>query len=921
MMVVMATTAMAQTVVRAINPAKYYTLSCKATDHGTFINDNGTVINGRSLTATCFQFEVADGVENGYYIKSVVSGKYLNSNGSNVTAADTKTAWILGIPDHTADAVYFGVNGTAGVFLNNNGTSSDGTCEGLKIASHGTSGPAATNACSLWTLTEYDEIPYTQVAITALSQLSNSKVYTFKSGRGAHYLLYHTVAPDNLSSTYGSGHPMDYSSTTENFQFAVYKFQDNYYMFNIAAKKFIGNNDNNNGAIPLVEMPTNDIEFRASQNAIHNFVISTNGTGALNCAATGGCHGVVNWNGGYNDLTDPGNVYLIIEVGDLSAELTAVIEERLNVGVTLAEAQSIIDGASDTRVGAYTTATVAGLQNALNTYNASQTAQNLEAIKTAINTVKTSGEKVTLSANEIFTVKCVEDTRGYMVYSTVEGKGSDTQVYLAETPYIDANQVKYHPGIADEGVYKEWAMAVRNGKKYIYNVEKKQFISADGVVQFTNSPTALNIIEIENNLCEIQFESNNKYLSFSPGWGADCVRTEYGVDNGCKFYLDKTGETVNADAIATVETIIINDWKEAALATIGYVGGYPSTLEASINAVNTLAGTTEFENANATSKIQFAPGYYFVKQVSTGKYASYNANGKFATEDVEKLGIKHVLQFVQDGENIKLQVPNLGKNVQLEDASANGSGASSIVDGGSNFAVVINNSANVIIKGDGQPMRTEGSGAINYWSGETNATWNIIPANDIEISVNEFASLYLPFAVSVEGATAYAVESTNDTYVTLTEKSDIPANKGAILATDGEATVTLNILAEAESDWTNNKLQGSTIDSYVAGAAYVLANGNNGIGLYKTILNVDGTGATGETHFKNNANKAYLPAVAGASNVACYSFRFGEGTTGIENVKGENGNAKAIFDLTGRKVNSITAPGIYIVGGRKVLVK
>lgn len=43
--------------------------------------------------------------------------------------------------------------------------------------------------------------------------------------------------------------------------------------------------------------------------------------------------------------------------------------------------------------------------------------------------------------------------------------------------------------------------------------------------------------------------------------------------------------------------------------------------------------------------------------------------------------------------------------------------------------------------------------------------------------------------------------------------------------------------------------------------------------------------------------------------------------TDINEVKGENGKAKAIYDLTGRKVNSITTPGIYVVDGKKVFVK
>ena len=44
------------------------------------------------------------------------------------------------------------------------------------------------------------------------------------------------------------------------------------------------------------------------------------------------------------------------------------------------------------------------------------------------------------------------------------------------------------------------------------------------------------------------------------------------------------------------------------------------------------------------------------------------------------------------------------------------------------------------------------------------------------------------------------------------------------------------------------------------------------------------------------------------------------GDTAIEEVKGENG-AKVIYDLTGRRVENVTNAGIYIVNGKKVLVK
>jgi hypothetical protein len=46
-----------------------------------------------------------------------------------------------------------------------------------------------------------------------------------------------------------------------------------------------------------------------------------------------------------------------------------------------------------------------------------------------------------------------------------------------------------------------------------------------------------------------------------------------------------------------------------------------------------------------------------------------------------------------------------------------------------------------------------------------------------------------------------------------------------------------------------------------------------------------------------------------------------KGETSIENVTVENTAVKGIFDMQGRKIENITAPGLYIIDGVKVLVK
>ena len=98
--------------------------------------------------------------------------------------------------------------------------------------------------------------------------------------------------------------------------------------------------------------------------------------------------------------------------------------------------------------------------------------------------------------------------------------------------------------------------------------------------------------------------------------------------------------------------------------------------------------------------------------------------------------------------------------------------------------------------------------------------------------------------------------------------------------------------------------------------AYVLGIVGGNIGLYKAEMNQLDNAA-----FLNNAKKAYMPATTG-QNAAFYSFNFDwNGTTGIEEIENAKELTKAIYDLAGRKIEQISAPGIYIINGKKCFVK
>ena len=183
-----------------------------------------------------------------------------------------------------------------------------------------------------------------------------------------------------------------------------------------------------------------------------------------------------------------------------------------------------------------------------------------------------------------------------------------------------------------------------------------------------------------------------------------------------------------------------------------------------------------------------------------------------------------------------------------------------------------------------------------------------------------WSSFYAAFSVAIpEGIEAYIVTAANAGYVTLTQiYNAVPANTGVILKGGSIEATYDNYYSGEVTEVTGNLLQGTMTNTPISEEAYVLGKVDGVIGLYKAEMNqLDGTA------WLNNANKAYLPASvvpASAQGAASFSFRFGEGTTGIENVEVENAS-NVIYDLTGRRVEAITAPGIYIVGGKKVLVK
>ena len=180
-----------------------------------------------------------------------------------------------------------------------------------------------------------------------------------------------------------------------------------------------------------------------------------------------------------------------------------------------------------------------------------------------------------------------------------------------------------------------------------------------------------------------------------------------------------------------------------------------------------------------------------------------------------------------------------------------------------------------------------------------------------------WATVVLGFNAAIpttEGFKAYTIASQEDGYVTLAEATGVLAANVPVLVNAPAGNYDFAYTTE-ETTVTESALQGTLYNKNIEEEAYVLGN-VSGVGLYKAVLNqAEGTA------FLNNANKAYFVPTNTLASAASYSFRFGEGTTGIEQITDNREQSTAIYDLTGRRVEAISAPGIYIINGKKVLVK
>ena len=198
-------------------------------------------------------------------------------------------------------------------------------------------------------------------------------------------------------------------------------------------------------------------------------------------------------------------------------------------------------------------------------------------------------------------------------------------------------------------------------------------------------------------------------------------------------------------------------------------------------------------------------------------------------------------------------------------------------------------------------------------------------ATEVTVTIGQYgnATYCSPYALDfseVEGLKAYAATGYNKAtqVVTLTRVQTTEAGVGLFLK--GEPGEYVVPVIEYSNDYTLNLLVGTLEQTTVNSTAGEMSN-------YKFTI-ADGDAAPMFYPFEDNtafsAGKAYLQIPTAWLPVAAQkslNIRFDDGeTTDIDELKGESGEVKTIYDLQGRAVENPTS-GIYIINGKKVVVK
>lgn len=744
--------------------------------------------------------------------------------------------------------------------------------------------------------------------ITAVSELSNDKCYQIRSTDTKRGVFYAAEDAEYLSTCGGtySGYPnqdISISTTETNQQFALISYLSNYYLYSVSEKKFAVRASD--GYIQLSNTPSSFVTITREDSY---FVIKMNGTNMLNLAMPTDAVAGVNAN---YDTPDGGNQLVITEAGEFNpAEALAVLQETFPYFV-----QEFTNGSQPTPWDSETATAPDGMETSCS--DAGTT-----TVRKAETTVKVVNTTVTVN------------------FEYISRNNSNHKLHILGVDLIDSdgNVVKsdYHSGTAGSSPANTlYTLSDLTAGEYTLryfvcnNASDHMLTNTAGDITVTGAK-----------------QSNTKAKN-ELGELIDFVVGNYNVNGMIGDKVGQRSSTID-DWFAQFQTITEYHSNITESTAIQEIEEKTATLQGIIDSFTIIHmpvdgkaytfknvqrdGTTvcwiKYENNVLGTTTSESEATLFVCRLIEGStYAFVNNDGKYMkimSSDNGNTGI------CDSYDNTSTHYTN----ITIEKSS----GTSQYVlndckytryvylkgpqhDFPSKTRYMIISKSTLAFDMSGAPYYNDSYSSAfimeeaDYANTPKLNSVGTSPLLTPSLHNKSMATFSAPFpTITPAGVTAYYAAEEREGSINIQPiEGAIPANTGVILVgeTAGEFTM-LPVTTESIATIENNLL------SHSAGAAielqdgYILGKFDDVVGFYKA------RPIEASPNSKYLAmNKAYL---AVSTNQASMTLRF-PGTTSIEDIENEPDETRTIYDLQGRKLNEITTPGIYIINGKKVIIK
>ena len=800
--------------------------------------------------------------------------------------------------------------------------------------------PTSENIAELQALVDALNAAYNNaIYLNDLSELSNNVAYVVSNARGAWIadVVNETAC---LNSTTEKEVAKSINDTKQQFAF-ITSSTGKIYLYNVGEQKFVSKSGSYTA---LTATPMQAVYFQDGTYAGHPYVVTFDDDWQI-CISSGYSPDVITE---YNDLGDQGNCVRLEPAAEFDPEAALeLIADFESIGIYVNELNTIV---ADIETKVAHIGTTVGLNSTTDAEYATKLAALSEFIA-AIDS-KTAAEvkeQIEIAKALQATFSIVEPTAGNYYFI----KNNPT-VWTANdlAVYGDAGAPGWK-AFAENNLVFWWKAVEVEGGIAFQNVQTKTYLTGNEgksgawTLSETANPIAFAACGYsgDNALVTITLAGWNMHANNHSGggnvtgsnivsWNGDAGSASAWVivDGDAQKLADTYRSTVKAeiDGLAALTGNLgsnygqygCNEELKAQIEEFDVENATYDELVAIMDVISEFKGTFKINvpKVGCYLRIKAYSGWNDdARYLASVNSAAQSSRAAFVTDGTEANTIFYytadsALVSVGSGEYLVSNANFLGYN-GIQDAGSKIKFQSATNGALAGYNITFNNGARYLYVNTND-YTDAGSG-----TNDTNGyVFNLEVVSSIPVTVTSagYATFYAPVTVTIpEGVEAYYAAGVAGENVTLEQiENTIPANTGVILKADAGtynfALETVSAAASIEDNLLSGTVRKEVIAKEAAGSYYVLGVVDGVVGMYNPVKGEDGDS------FINAGHKAYM-YVEGAASSAGYRFDFG-GTTGINEVETEESDL-VIYDLTGRRVNEMNRPGIYIVNGKKVLVK